>query len=64
MERRVRELVKIMPRRYRTLRECVFASFVANGPMTDEELYRSLPHFKRDHIKRMVAELPDELTGR
>ena len=64
MKRGARALIKIMPRQYKTLRECVIASFEANGPMTDEELCRSLPHFMRESIKRAVAALPDELTGR
>lgn len=64
MERRGRELVKIPLRRYRTLVECVFASFKANGPMTDEQLFSTLPHYRKSHIRKAVAQLPDELTGR
>lgn len=59
-----RELTKIMLADFATLRECVIASFEANGPMTDEELCRSLPHFMRAHIRKVVASLPRELTGR
>lgn len=55
---------KIMPREYKTLRECIIASFNANGPMTNEELYRSLPLFKKVRIREVAASLPDELTGR
>ena len=49
---------------YPTLRECVIASFEANGAMTNGELYRSLPHFKRKILRKVAATLPDELTGR
>ena len=64
MERHGRELAKIMPYQYTTLLECVIASFEANGPMTDEELCRSLPHFMKVPIRKAAASLPDELTGR
>jgi len=64
MERHDGELTKIMPCQHRTLLECVIASFEANGPMTDEELYRTLPHFNKIPIREMAAILPDELTGR
>lgn len=64
MERLGKPLVKIPLKRYRTLLECVFASFHENGPMTDEELYSTLPHFKQMSIDKAAAQLPDELTGR
>ena len=57
-------MIKITPADYPTLRECVIASFEANGSMTHEELSRSLPHFKKSKIKEIAAVLPDELTGR
>jgi len=64
MEKRGRQLTKIMPCQHKTLREAVIASFEANGPMTDEELYRTLPHFNKIPIREVAAILPDELTGR
>lgn len=64
MERLGKPLVKIIPRDFVTLRECVIASFEANGPMTREQLYRSLPMHNRVQIRRMALTLPDEVTGR
>lgn len=64
MERHRRPLTKIMPPEYPTLRECVIASFQANGPMTNRELFRSLPRFNEGHIEKIVMSLSDKLTGR
>lgn len=64
MERYGKPLVKIMPPDFLTLRESVIASFEANGPMTREELYRSLPMHNRVQVRKMAMTLPDELTGR
>jgi len=64
MEKRGKKLVKIMPSEYPTLRECIIASFEANGPMDNEELYSTLPHFRKTDVKKIAATLPDEVTGK
>lgn len=64
MERLGKPLVTILLKRYRTLRECVIASFDANGPMSDDELCRSLPHYKKARVREVAATLLDEVTGR
>ena len=41
-----------------TLRDAIIASFQRNGPMTREELQRSLPNFTRVYIDGALRTLP------
>lgn len=50
------EIIKVTE--FLTLRDAIIASFQRNGPMTREELYRSLPHFTTAYIDRALRTLP------